>query len=165
MKLILTALLLFSCLPQSLVAAEGVAVGQPIPKLAPLLPGAKIPDTAGKVVLVDFWASWCAPCKASFPCLNRLQAKYAAKGLVIIGIGVDDEAADFTKFATAMDAAFPLVHDSAHKSAAAFSPGTMPSSYLIDRKGVVRHIHNGFKGAKTEKEYIAEIEALLAEKP
>lgn len=147
------------------MAGGNLAVGQPIPKLAPLLPGAKIPETAGKVVLVDFWASWCAPCKASFPCLNRLQSQYASKGLVILGIGVDDKAADFTKFASSMGATFPLVHDSAHKGAAAFSPATMPSSYLIDRKGVVRHIHNGFKGAKTEKEYITEIEALLAEKP
>ena len=64
-----------------------------------------------------------------------------------------------------MGASFPLLHDSEHKSAAAFNPGTMPTSYLIDRKGIVRHIHTGFKGNKTEKEYAAEIEVLLAEKP
>jgi thiol-disulfide isomerase/thioredoxin len=164
MKTNLICSLILACTAPFLAAGETVKIGQPLPALAPLLPGAKIPATAGKVVLVDFWASWCAPCKASFPALNRLQSQYAAKGLVILGIGVDDNEADFKKFATTMSASFPLVHDSAHKSAAAFNPGTMPSSYLIDRKGVVRYMHSGFKGAKTEKEYAAEIEALLAEK-
>ena len=163
MKYRLIAILLLACCAPALPAGETVKIGQPLPKLAPLLPGEKIPDTAGKVVLVDFWASWCAPCKASFPALNRLQSQYAAKGLVIIGIGVDDSAADFKKFSTTMGASFPLVHDTTHSAAGAFNPGTMPTSYLIDRKGVVRHVHSGFKGAKTEKEYTKEIEALLAE--
>ena len=163
MKYRLIAILLLACCAPALPAGETVKIGQPLPKLAPLLPGEKIPDTAGKVVLVDFWASWCAPCKASFPALNRLQSQYAAKGLVIIGIGVDDSAADFKKFSTTMGASFPLVHDAAHSAAGAFNTVTMPTSYLIDRKGVVRHIHTGFKGAKTEKEYTKEIEALLAE--
>jgi len=146
-----------------LTAGDSLKPGQPLPKLAPLLNGAKTPDTAGKVVLVDFWASWCAPCKASFPVLNQLQSQYAAKGLVIIAIGVDDDAAAYRKFATTMSASFPLVHDSAHQAAAAFNPGTMPTSYLIDRKGVIRFVHNGFKGAKTTREYTTEIETLLAE--
>jgi thiol-disulfide isomerase/thioredoxin len=68
-------------------------VGQSMPQLSGLLPGAKVPNTKGKVVLVDFWASWCGPCKASFPALARLHQKYAARGLVIIGVGVDDDAA------------------------------------------------------------------------
>jgi len=163
MKKLLSAILLFACAPSLLAAADTVKVGQPLPKLAPLLPGAKLPDTAGKVVLVDFWASWCVPCKASFPVLNRLQTQYAAKGLVIIGVGVDENAADYKKFAATMSASFPLVHDATHTAAGAFNPATMPTSYLIDRKGVVRYLHTGFKGAKTEKEYTTEIEALLAE--
>jgi peroxiredoxin len=75
----------------------------------------------------------------------------------------DDSAADFKKFSTTMGASFPLVHDAAHRAAGAFNPVTMPASYLIDRKGDVRHIHTGFKGAKTEQEYTKEIEALLGE--
>ena len=134
-----------------------------MPKLTQLLPGANIPNTSGKVVLVDFWASWCGPCKASFPCLNRMQEKYAAKGLVIIGVGVDEDAANFTAFSGKMGAKFPLAHDSAHQAAGFFNPPSMPSSYLTDRKGVIRHVHTGFRGAKTEAEYETEIEALLAE--
>lgn len=161
MKTILTALALALCAPL-LTAAEGAKIGQPMPKLGQLLPGATLPNTSGKVVLVDFWASWCGPCKESFPALNRLHQKYASKGLVIIGVGVDDDAAKYKAFAAKMGAAFPLAHDSGHQAAGFFNPSTMPSSYLVDRKGVIRHVHTGFRGAKTEAEYVTEIEALLA---
>ncbi|MEZ5327182.1 MAG: TlpA disulfide reductase family protein [Verrucomicrobiales bacterium] len=163
MKYLLSICLALACLC-SISAADTVAVGQPMPKISKLIPGAKVPNTSGKVVLVDFWASWCGPCKKSFPVLNDLQNKYGSKGLVVIGVSVDENADDFNKFATKNKAAFSLVHDAAHKAAAAFSPPTMPTSYIIDRKGVVRHIHKGFKGSKTAAEYVAEIEALLAAK-
>ncbi|MEI6653232.1 MAG: TlpA disulfide reductase family protein [Verrucomicrobiota bacterium] len=162
MKTILTTLVL-ACSTLVLPAANPPTIGQALPKLTELLPGAKLPATAGKVVLVDFWASWCAPCEASFPCMTRLHDKYAAKGLVIIGIGVDEEAANYQTFAAKQKAAFTLVHDVSHKAAGFFNPPTMPSSYLVDRKGTIRHIHKGFKRATTEPEYVKEIEALLAE--
>lgn len=153
----------FVCLSLSVAIAAEPKVGASLPALSGLMPGASLPKTAGKVVLVDFWASWCAPCKASFVTLSRLHQKYASKGLVIIGVGVDDEVADFQGFASKNKAPFTLAHDSQHKAAEFFNPPTMPSSYLVDRKGMIRCIHKGFKGAKTEAEYIAEIEALLAE--
>jgi thiol-disulfide isomerase/thioredoxin len=162
MKNIITALLL-ACLSPVLSAADAAKAGQALPKLSQLLPGATLPNTSGKVVLVDFWASWCGPCKQSFPALNRLQAKYSAKGLVIIGIGVDDEADKYKAFADNMKASFSLVHDSSHHAAAFFNPPSMPSSYLVDRKGTIRYVHTGFRGEKTEAEYTAEIETLLAE--
>ena len=161
MKKILTAVLLAASTVTPCSATPAKA-GQAMPQLGSLLPGTKIPATAGKVVLVDFWASWCGPCKASFPALNRLHDKYASKGLVVIGVGVDDDEAKYKAFASKMGAKFPLAHDSQHKAAAFFSPSTMPTSYIVDRKGVIRHVHSGFRGAKTEAEYAAEIEALLA---
>ena len=136
-------------------------VGQAMPKISGLLPDAKLPDTAGKVVLVDFWASWCGPCKASFPALARLHQKYSGKGLVIIGIGVDDDVAKHQAFIAKQQVPFALVHASQHKAAAFFAPSAMPSSYLVDRKGVIRFHHSGFKGAKTEAQYVQEIESLL----
>lgn len=145
-------------------ASADPTVGQPLPKLSGLLPDAKLPATAGKVVLVDFWASWCVPCEASFACMNRLNASYAKKGLVILGISVDDEAAGFKAFVAKQKPAFTVAHDISHKVAAAFNPPGMPTSYLVDRKGNIRYIHKGFKGASTERDYTKEIEALLEEK-
>lgn len=145
------------------LSAGDVKVGQSAPKMASLLPGSSIPNTTGKVVLVDFWASWCAPCKESFPVLNRLQDKYSSKGLVILGVGVDDKAEDYKAFSSKMGAKFSVAHDSEHKTAAFFNPPKMPSSYVIDKKGVIRYIHPGFS-KETEAEYQKEIEALLAEK-
>ena len=154
----------FACIAILTPVHAAVKEGEAMPKLTQLLPGSPVPGTSGKVVLVDFWASWCGPCKQSFPVLNKLHNQYSSKGLVIVAIGVDDDPAKFKTFAEKMKVSFPVVHDSAHKAAAAFGPATMPTSYLVDRKGVIRHIHTGFKGGKTEAEYIAEIEALLAEK-
>lgn len=148
----------------SLHAQQSAKVGQPVPKLSELLPAATLPSTSGKVVLIDFWASWCGPCKQSFPALNKLHAAYAAKGLVIIGIGVDDEAAKYQAFSKKMGAKFPLAHDSAHKVADFFNPPSMPTSYLVDRKGIIRYIHLGFHGGKSETEYVTEIETLLNSK-
>ena len=74
------------------------------------------------------------------------------------------DAAKYKDFAAKMGAKFTLAHDSAHKAADFFSPPSMPSSYLTDHKGVIRHVHTGYCGAKTETECVAEIEALLAEK-
>ncbi len=162
MNYLVTAFILALVAPV-LSAADAVKVGQPMPQLSQLLPSTPLPSTSGKVVLVDFWASWCGPCVKSFPSLNKLQTKYTSKGLVIIGIGVDDDAAKYKAFAEKMKASFSVVHDVSHKAAGAFNPSTMPSSYLVDRKGVIRHIHTGFNGAKTEAEYITEIETLLAQ--
>jgi thiol-disulfide isomerase/thioredoxin len=148
----------------TLQAQESAKVGQPVPKLAELLPGATLPSTSGKVVLVDFWASWCGPCKVSFPALNRLHEAYAAKGLVIIGIGVDEEASKYKAFSGKMGAKFPLAHDSTHRVANFFNAPSMPTSYLVDRKGIIRHIHQGFHQGETEAEYVKEIEALLTAK-
>ena len=159
MKRILTVIAL--TLTTALTAVAGPKAGDPLPKIGSLIAGAKIPSTAGKVVIVDFWASWCGPCKASFPALNRLQAKYGPKGLVIIGVSVDEDAAKYKAFAEKQAATFTLVHDAAHKAAAVFSPATMPTSYVVDRKGIIRHIHTGFHGAKSEAEYEKQIVALL----
>jgi thiol-disulfide isomerase/thioredoxin len=153
MKTLLLLLLLVARL-------SAVEVGQAAPKLSTLV-GADIPNTTGKIVIVDFWASWCGPCKASFPAFNRLHDKYASKGVVIIGVGVDDDRAKHAAFVSKTGAKFATVHDANKKAAAVFSPPAMPTTYVIDRKGVVRHIHQGFKGAKTEAAYAAGIEALL----
>jgi thiol-disulfide isomerase/thioredoxin len=141
-----------------------VAKGDTFPSLAGAGLYGALPDTAGKVALVDFWASWCAPCKASFPAYSRLQADYAGKGLVIVAVGVDESPSEFAAFVARHRPLFPTVHDTQHKLVAAVQVPTMPTSYLIDRSGKVRFVHPGFHGDATERELRSEIDSLLAEK-
>jgi thiol-disulfide isomerase/thioredoxin len=123
-----------------------------------------LPETSGRVVLVDFWASWCAPCKASFPAYGRLQTEFAPKGLVIIAVSVDENPADFESFARRFNPQFTVVLDRGHKLVRAVQVPTMPTSYLIDREGRVRYVHQGFHGAATEQALRREIRNLLPEK-
>lgn len=145
-------------------AAAAVKVGDAFPDLATFQLEGKLPaDCAGKIVIVDFWASWCKPCKQSFPALNELQAKYAAQGVVIIAINVDENRADMDDFLKKIPATFPIVRDASQKLVGQTGINTMPSSFVIDRTGKVRFAHSGFHGDDTKKTYIAEIESLLAQ--
>ena len=141
-----------------------LAKGDSFPALADEGLTGTLPQTTGKVTFVDFWASWCAPCKASFPAYSRLQTDYAGRGLVIVAVGVDDTPADYDTFVAKHKPLFPTVHDAQHKLVAAVQVPTMPTSYLIDRTGKVRFVHPGFHGETTERELRSEVEALLAEK-
>lgn len=152
----------------AVVARAEVKVGDAFPALAPAglapLAGGAIPATTGKVVLVDFWASWCAPCKASFPMMARLHKDYAARGLVIVAVSVDEKPAAAAAFAKKLAPPFPTVHDRTQKFVNSVVVPTMPTSYLVGRDGRVRFRHEGYHGDVTERELRKEIETLLAEK-
>jgi cytochrome c biogenesis protein CcmG/thiol:disulfide interchange protein DsbE len=120
-------------------------------------------DMRGKVVLVDFWGTFCEPCKKSFPKLQGLYGKYAASGLKIIGIS-EDEAEDKGKipdFANTYGAKFTLAWDEDKSIAESYKPETMPSSFLVDKDGVVRFAHVGYHDGE-EQEIDREIRELLA---
>ena len=139
-----------------------VNVGDAFPDLAAFkLEGALPADTKDKVVIVDFWASWCGPCKESFPAMNELQKKYGDK-LVIIAVNVDENAADKEAFLKENTAAFTVVRDGGQKLVDKVEIGTMPSSFVLSRDGKVRFVHSGFHGADSKRKYIEEIESLLA---
>jgi thiol-disulfide isomerase/thioredoxin len=139
-----------------------IACGDIFPPLSAAgLDGVPPQDTAGKVVIVDFWASWCAPCKASFPVYSRLQRQFAGQGLVIIGISVDESQTAFSAFVAKYSPSFITARDSQQKLVDKVQVPTMPTSYLIDRNGRVRFIHAGFHGSQTEHELLAEIGSLL----
>ena len=128
------------------------------------LAGGALPATRGQVVLYDFWASWCAPCKASFPALARLHREFAARGFSVVAIGLDEQPAAATAFWKRMNPPFPTLHDRSQTLAKQAAVPTMPTSYLVGRDGRVRLVHRGFQGESTEKELRARIEAVLAEK-
>lgn len=149
----------------AVVARGQVAPGDTFPSLkTAALTGAELPPTAERVVLVDFWASWCAPCKASFPALARLHDEFAGRGLVIVGVSVDEKASAFESFVKKLSPPFPTVLDRERRLVQSVRVPTMPSSYLIGRDGRVRFVHQGFHGVSTEAELRAQITSLLAEK-
>jgi thiol-disulfide isomerase/thioredoxin len=141
---------------------DGVEAGDRFPELGAFALEGDVPACDGKVVLVDFWASWCGPCKQSFPVLDALTAEYGARGLVVLGVSVDEEAAAMERFLERHPVEFATVRDVEHKLVAACAVEAMPTSFLIDGQGVVRFVHRGFRGAESAKELREHIEQLLA---
>ena len=104
----------------------------------------KLSQYRGKVLYLDFWASWCGPCKQSFPWMNAMQAQYGAKGLQVLAINVDTKREDARKFLLRSPAAFELAYDAQGQTPRLYGVKTMPSSYVIGRTGKVLAIHRGF---------------------
>ncbi len=114
----------------------------------------------GKVVVVDFWATWCEPCKKSFPKLQELYVKYQASGIEIVGISEDDEKTGIPEFTSTYGAKFPVVWDSGKKVAGKWQPKSMPATFIVDRNGVVRFAHLGYHDGE-EAEIEKEVKSLL----
>lgn len=110
----------------------------------------QLEDLRGKVVYVDFWASWCAPCRKSFPWLNEMQKKYKNKGLTIVGINVDKERQLADSFLKKNPVNFPVVYDPAGKLASKYKLVGMPSAYLVDKQGKIQYSHVGFRTSKKQ---------------
>jgi cytochrome c biogenesis protein CcmG, thiol:disulfide interchange protein DsbE len=107
----------------------------------------KLSAYKGKVVYVDFWASWCGPCKQSFPWLNEMQSKYGAKGFQVLGVNVDAKTAEAKAFLNDVPAKFVVVYDDKGMTPKQFGIKGMPSSVLIDGQGKVISQHTGFRDA------------------
>jgi thiol-disulfide isomerase/thioredoxin len=144
-------------------AGAALAEGEPFPAWADFELEGEVPAHAGQVVLVDFWASWCAPCKASFPVFDELQREWAEAGLVIIAVSVDKSAAAYEKFIERLKPGFVTVRDERQELVAAVKAPAMPTSYLMDRRGVVRFVHRGFYGDRTAAELRVQIKQLTEE--
>lgn len=121
-------------------------------------------DLRGKVVYLDFWASWCGPCRKSFPWMNTMHGKYADKGLVIIAVNEDSNREDAEKFLEKIPADFKIAFDPDNKLAEMLKLEAMPSSYLIAKDGSIIRKHLGFKTAKMD-DYEARIRNALGLTP
>ena len=146
--------------------ADAVKPGEPAPPIA--LPTANsgavsLAPLRGRVVYVDFWASWCTPCRRSFPWMNEMQARYGKDGLVIVGVNVDKRLADAERFLRDTPASFTIAFDSEGKTPVAYDVKAMPSAFLVDRRGVVTAVEEGFRDEQ-RNDVEARIRALLAQR-
>ena len=147
-------------------ASAALKIGDTLPDLNGFKLEGPLPKSLkGKVVILDFWASWCGPCAESFPVMDELQQKYRDQGLVILAVSVDEKAGKMEGFLKRNPVSFAVVRDGDHKLVANVTPQTMPTSFIIDRQGKVRFVHNGFHGSTTRKQYIEQIESLLKATP
>jgi peroxiredoxin len=128
--------------------AVATEVGTPAPAFSlPARDGgqASLADLRGRVVYLDFWASWCAPCRRSFPWMSEMQARHGERGLRVIAVNLDAERKDAEAFLAAHPPGFTVLLDPSAATAARYDVKGMPTSYLIGRDGVVRRVHRGFR--------------------
>jgi thiol-disulfide isomerase/thioredoxin len=131
--------------------ASAVGVGEIAPAFALPTAGGDTVDLGalrGRVVYLDFWASWCGPCRHSFPWMSEMQQKYGARGFTVVGINVDRRRPDAERFLQQTPAGFTIVFDEAGKTPSAYAVKGMPSSYLIDAEGRVAVVEIGFRDAR-----------------
>ena len=150
-----------------LVALAGGAVGgssaHPASEFA--LTGAdgrqvRMADYRGQVVLLNFWASWCGPCRQEMPILDRIHQRYRSLGFTVIGVNVDENPADGAKQLAASPVTFPVGFDPHGMVSTIYAVDSMPSTVLVDRNGNVRLLHRGYQPG-AEDEYVAQIKALV----
>ena len=122
-----------------------VEAGKPLPDLGL----AEVQKTKGQYIYIDYWASWCGPCRQSFPWMNALQVKLGPKGLKVVAVNVDAKRADADKFLTHTPAQFTIAYDPQGESAKKLAIKTMPTSMLVSPEGRVLFVHSGFRTEET----------------
>ncbi|CAG1005940.1 Thiol-disulfide oxidoreductase ResA [Burkholderiales bacterium] len=128
--------------------AWGAAPGAPAPPFALADDAGTTVSLAalrGRVVYVDFWASWCTPCRLSFPWMGEMQRKYGAQGFTVVAVNVDKRKEDAARFLALTPGAFTIVYDPSGAVPAAYDVKGMPTSYLVDRRGTIVSVDTGFR--------------------
>ena len=120
----------------------------------------RLKEQRGRVVMVNFWATWCGPCRQEMPQLNRLYEKYKSSGFVLLGVNVDDDAGKAADVAAKLGVTFPVLLDTEKTVSKLYDVSTMPSTMIIDRDGKVRYVHRGYL-AGYEDNYEKQIRELL----
>ena len=123
-------------------------------------PNLRLKEQRGRVVMVNFWATWCGPCRQEMPQLNRLYEKYRSSGFVLLGVNVDDDAGKAAELAAKLGVTFPVLLDTDKTVSKLYDVSTMPSTVIIDRDGNVRYVHRGYLSGY-EENYEKQIRELL----
>ncbi len=156
--------LLFGVFAASSLASSGME-GQQAPDFA--LKSAsgenmRLSEYRGDVVMINFWATWCGPCRQEMPLLDELYTRYQRVGFNLLGVNIDDDSAGAMKMIQELGVNFPVLFDSRKEVSKLYEVKAMPTTVLLDREGRVRHVHHGYKPGYEDK-YLAEIRSLLRE--
>ncbi|HZD53642.1 MAG TPA: TlpA disulfide reductase family protein [Woeseiaceae bacterium] len=161
-RIVLFGLFLGLCAAAS--AADGL-VGQPAPDFA-LKSAAgenlRLSEYRGEVVMINFWATWCGPCRQEMPLLDDLYTRYERVGFRLLGVNIDDDSGKAMEMAEQLGVGFPVLFDADKSVSERYQVEAMPVTVLVGRGGTVRHVHYGYKPGFEEK-YLTEIRALLRE--
>ncbi len=122
----------------------------------------RLQELRGQVVMVNFWASWCAPCRVEMPHLNKLSDKYRSSGFTLLGVNVDEDPRNAASAAAKMGVRFPVLLDADKRVVKLYDVATMPSTVLIDRDGRMRYLHRGYREGY-EETYDRQVRELLKE--
>jgi thiol-disulfide isomerase/thioredoxin len=148
-----------------LASAEAIAPGAVAPAFQLHTSGntdLSLSDLKGQVVLINFWASWCGPCREEMPVLEQLYKKYKPAGFTLLGVNVEPKSAEAEGFLKSTPVSFPIVFDPDSKVSKLYEVSGMPSTVILDRKGKVRYVHHGYKPGE-ESQYLDQIRALVRE--
>ena len=147
------------------VAFAGVQKGQRAPEFSlPSLKGSTVALSSmrGKVVLVDFWAQWCEPCKKELPQLDRLSKEYASKGVVVLAVNIDKQRDNAERMVKQLGLTLDVLLDPAGSVAGSYDLPKMPTSFVVDKKGIIRYVNEGFDGPKDVERFKHELDELVA---
>jgi peroxiredoxin len=120
----------------------------------------KLSELRGQVVMINFWASWCAPCRQEMPLLNHIYEQYHKVGFTLLGVNIDDRSETAQALAQQLGISFPVLFDADKQVSHRYDVGAMPSTLLIDRSGKVRYLHRGYR-AGVEVQYDKQVRELL----
>lgn len=156
------AVMMLAAAPLVASAAAGLKAGDAFPELSTFaLEGDLPPIQKGQIVVVDFWASWCGPCKKTFPLLEELHHRFGKQGLVILAVNEDKSRAAMNEFLKDNPVTFSVVRDSKKQLAAAVNVPALPTSYVLNGEGKIHSIQSGASIARNRRQFIQEIEELL----
>lgn len=122
----------------------------------------RLAEQRGQVVMLNFWASWCGPCRKEMPLLEEMSKRYSAAGFVLYGVNVEEDNADAKKLIKELGVTFPILYDTESKASSLYNVDAMPTTVVIDKKGAIRFVNRGYK-AGDEVKYREQIRELIKE--
>ncbi len=122
----------------------------------------RLAEQRGKVVMLNFWASWCGPCRKEMPLLDAMYQRYSSAGFVLYGVNVEEDNTDAKKLLKELGVTFPVLFDTESKASSLYNVDAMPTTVVIDKKGQVRYVNRGYKDGD-ENKYRDQIRELIKE--